>query len=161
MPSATLPAIGTAIMAIDCGVRPRAMIALALLLALARTAAAGDILCVGDAWCYAKELKCKPKEDCVLTCQGPHACRRATVLGPTGYKLTVDCLGKQRDDPCKRLQINATNSSAVAFNCEAVGLLAGGAQRQAAPIQAPLTWRPSSRSIESGWLAMPALCRAA
>ena len=79
VPSATLAPIGTAIMVI-ARIVPRAIIALALLLALARTAAAGDILCVGDAWCYAKELKCKPKEDCVLTCQGPHACRRATRL---------------------------------------------------------------------------------
>ena len=42
-------------------------------------AAGGDILCVGDAWWYVKTLKCKPNEDCILTCSGDHACRRASV----------------------------------------------------------------------------------
>ena len=92
-----------------------------VLLARLRSAAAGDILCVGDAWCYGKDLACKPDEDCVLTCSGDHACRRVTVRGPPGHKLTVDCGGKSADDPCKRMVVNATASSALAFNCDAVG----------------------------------------
>src|SRR3954471_10526497 len=42
-----------------------------------------------------------------------------------------------------------------------VGLLAGGAQRTAASIQASMSSRPSSRSTDVGWLAKPARCRAA
>src|SRR3954466_3862588 len=42
-----------------------------------------------------------------------------------------------------------------------IGLLAGGAQRTAASIQASMSSRPSSRSTDVGWLAKPARCSAA
>lgn len=72
---------------------------------------------------YYENITCDYERDCTVNCFIRWACNRATVYGPKGAALTVNCNSKQKQHSelvdaksCARMVIHAENSISLHIN---------------------------------------------